>query len=254
MSEKLSTITLARDEERNIADCLRSLAWADESIVVLDPRTRDRTAEIARSLGARVVDHPFLNFAQQHQYALSLPANDWVLSVDADERATPLLAAEVRQVIAQPSPVGWWVPRHNYIWGRRIGHAGWYPDHQLRLMRRSKSRYDPERAVHELTLLDGEAGYLQNPLIHYNYRTVAEFLRKQDHYTHLHAGMLHASGVKPRWRSLVGMPAREFWRRYVTLQGYRDGGHGLLLSVLLAYYTGLAYWRLRWLDRAIDAS
>lgn len=250
MNEKLSTITLARNEERNIGDCLRSLAWADEWIVLLDPRTTDRTAEIARSLGARVCEHPFTNFAEQHEYGLSLPRYDWVFSVDADERATPELAAEVRRVIAQPSPVGWWVPRYNYIWGRRISHAGWYPDYQLRLMRRSKSHYDPMRAVHELTLLDGEAGYLQHPLIHYNYRTVGEFLRKQDQYTHLYAGALRQSGVRPRWRSLVGMPAREFWRRYVALQGYRDGGHGLLLSVLLAYYTGLAYWRLRQLAKS----
>ena len=242
---QLSTITLARNEERNIVDCLRSLWWADEWIVMIDPRTTDRTAELAREMGARVYERPFVNFADQHQAALALASHDWVFSVDADERATPELAAEVRQVIGRPGPVGWWVPRHNFIWGRQIRHAGWYPDYQLRLMRRDRARYDPERAVHELVILDGEAGYLQSPLIHYNYRTVSEFLRKQEQYTSLQAGVLHKMGVRPRWRSLAGQPVREFWRRYVTLQGYREGGHGLLLSILLAYYTGLAYWRLR---------
>jgi glycosyltransferase involved in cell wall biosynthesis len=247
---KLSTITLARDEEANIVECLESLAWADERIVLLDPRTQDRTAELARAAGASVHERPFVNFADQHQAALALPRHDWVLSVDADERVTPALAAEIRQVIERPSPVGWWVPRHNIIWGRQIRHTGWYPDYQLRLMRRSCARYDPEREVHELVILDGEAGYLEQALVHYNYRTVGEFLQKTGRYTVLEAGILHKAGVPVRWRSLVGQPLREFWRRYVSLRGYRDGGHGLLLSLLMAYYRGLTYWRLRGLARS----
>ena len=242
---QLSTVTLARDEERNIGDCLASLAWADERIVLLDPRTRDRTGELARQAGARVCERPFTNFADQHQAALALASHDWVFSVDADERVTPELAEEVRQVIRQPGPVGWWVPRHNVIWGRCIRHAGWYPDYQLRLMRRDRARYDPLRQVHELVELDGQAGHLTHPLVHYNYRTVGEFLLKTGRYTALEAEILRQAGVRPRWRSLVGQPAREFWRRYLTLQGYRDGGHGLLLCLLMAYYAGLTYWRLR---------
>jgi len=242
---RLSTITLALNEEHNIVACLASVAWADERIVVLDPRTTDRTAELARQAGARVVERAFVNFADQHQAALALATHDWVFSIDADERATPELAQEIRQAIEQPSPVGWWVPRYNIIWGRQIRHTGWYPDYQLRLMRRSCVRYDPEREVHELVILDGEEGYLQNALVHYNYRTVAEFLHKTDRYTALEARILHRAGVRPRLRSLVGQPLREFVRRYVHYQGYRDGGHGLLLSILMAYYRGLTYWRLR---------
>jgi len=241
---RLSTITLTRNEEGNIVDCLRSLAWADEWVVV-DSGSEDRTVELARGMGARVYERPFVNFADQHQAALALVSHDWVFSVDADERATPELAAEVRRVIEQSTAVGWWVPRHNIIWGREIRHTGWYPDYQLRLMRRDRARYDPLREVHELVILDGEAGYLREALIHYNYRTVGEFLRKTDRYTALEAGILLRCGVWPRWRSLVGQPLREFWRRYVSLQGYRDGGHGLLLSLLMAYYRGLTYWRLR---------
>ena len=249
---RLSTVTLALNEEANIVDCLESVAWADERIVVLDSRSHDRTAELARRVGACVVERPFVNFCEQHQAALALASHDWNFSIDADERATPALAEEVRRVIERPSPVGWWVPRHNIIWGRQIRHAGWYPDYQLRLMRRSQARYDPEREVHELVILDGEEGYLREPLIHYNYRTVGEFLHKTARYTSLEAGILQKAGVQPRWRSLVGQPAREFWRRYVTLRGYCDGGHGLLLSLLMGYYRGLTYWRLRQLARAKD--
>jgi (heptosyl)LPS beta-1,4-glucosyltransferase len=244
----LTTVTLTKDEEGNIAGCLRSLAWADERIV-LDCFSHDRTVEIARAEGAIVYQRPFGNFSDQHQAALEMATHNWVLSVDADERATPELAAEVRRVIEQEAPVGWWVPRHNIIWGREIRHAGWYPDYQLRLMRRDRARYDPLHLVHELTILDGAEGHLQNALIHHNYRTVGQFLRKQDHYARLHAEALRLAGTPVKLRSLVGMPAREFWRRYVRLRGWRDGGHGLLLSALLAYYTGLAYWRLRALSR-----
>lgn len=241
----LSTITLALNEERNIVACLESVAWADERLVVLDPRSTDRTAELARAQGARVVEREFVNFSDQHQAALALASHDWVFSIDADERMTPALAEEVRRVIRQPTPVGWWVPRHNIIFGRRIRYTGWYPDYQLRLMQRSRARYDPDRQVHELVFLDGEEGYLEQALVHYNYRTVGEFLQKTGRYTALEAEILRQAGVQPRGRSLVGQPVREFWRRYVTLQGYRDGGHGLLLSLLMAYYRGQTYWRLR---------
>lgn len=247
----LTTVTLALNEEQNIVACLDSVSWAAERIVVLDPRSSDRTAELARRMGAHVVQRPFVNFADQHQAALALAGHDWVFSIDADERMTPALAAEIRGIVEQAAPedgsapVGWWVPRHNIIWGRRIRHTGWYPDYQLRLMRRSRARYDPVREVHELVILDGSEGYLQNALVHYNYRTISEFLHKTGRYTELEAGILHKTGAPVRWRSLVGQPLREFWRRYITLRGFLDGGHGLLLSLLMAYYRGLTYWRLR---------
>jgi glycosyltransferase involved in cell wall biosynthesis len=247
MSEKLSVIVLTYDEESNIADCLRSVAWADE-LIVLDSFSEDRTAEIAREYGARVVQHRFENWATQRDYGLTLPANRWVFYVDADERGTADLAEEVLRVIQQDSPVGWWVPRRNYIWGRWIRHAGWYPDYQLRLLRRDRARYDPAREVHEIVILDGEEGFLENTLIHYNYDTVARFLSKQDFYSDYEAGILFKQGVHPRLRTFVLQPVREFWRRYVSLKGYRDGGHGLALSALLGYYTFLTYvrlWRLR---------
>ena len=140
---------------------------------------------------------------------------------------------------------GWWVPRRNYIWGRWIRHTGWYPDYQLRLLRRGFAHYDPAREVHEIVILDGPEAYLQNPLIHYNYRTVRQFLRKQNYYADYEAAILVEQGIRPRPHSFVLQPLREFHRRYVTLDGYKDGAHGLLLSLLMAYYTFVAYWRAR---------
>jgi len=237
---RLSVVILAKDEEQNIADCIATVQWADR-VVVLDSESTDRTREIAQRMGATVHSHPFRDYADQRNAALGMVDSDWVFFVDADERATPELATEVRRAIGDDSKAGWWVPRHNYIFGRVIRHAGWYPDYQLRLLRRGYARYDPARPVHEVVILEGEAGYLQHPLIHYNYRTLAEFRERQRRYTAHEAQALLDEGTRPRWSSLILQPLREFGRRYLTLQGYRDGAHGLLLSLLMAWYTFRRY-------------
>ena len=243
--DTVAAVVMARDEESNIVDCLDSLRWADKLCVILDSRTTDRTQELARQAGAEVRVQRFVNFAEQRNAALRLFEADWIFFVDADERSTSALGPEVRRVIQDQSIAGWWVPRRNFIWGRWIRHAGWYPDYQLRLLRREAARYDPARPVHELVILDGKEGYLENPLIHYNYATVAQFLRKQNSYADYDASMLVDRGIRPRPHSLVVQPLREFIRRFWTLKGYRDGAHGLLLSLLLGYYTFVVYWRAR---------
>jgi hypothetical protein len=240
----LAAVVLTRNEESNIEECLRSLAWADQ-LLVLDSNSTDGTVEAARKAGARVELRTFVNYADQRNAAFDLTDSNWVFFVDADERASPELASEVRTAVQSPSIVGWWVPRRNYIWGKWIQHAGWYPDYQLRLLKRGSARYDLARPVHEVVNLDGQEGWLQNALIHYNYRTVLQFLRKQDAYATFEARILREKGIHPRPHSLILQPLREFWRRYVSLQGYRDGGHGLVLSLLMGYYTHVAYRRAR---------
>lgn len=231
---KIAAVVLTKNEARHIADCLATLAWADERIV-FDSFSTDDTVEIARSSGARVIQHPFKGYASQRNAALEQVDADWIFFVDADERIPPELGAEVRHVVTLDK-VGWWVPRKNYIWGRWLRYTGWSPDYQMRLLKRGFARYDPEREVHEVGVLDGGEGFLQNPLTHYNYETVGQFLEKQGRYTAYEARMLLAAQGRPRRRALIGQPAREFWRRFVALEGFRDGGHGFLLSLLLAYY------------------
>jgi hypothetical protein len=234
----LSVVILARDNESEIADCLGSVAWADERIVLLDTRSNDRTAAIAEELGARVVAHPFANFAQQRERGLTLSGAEWLFYLDTDERATPALGEEMRRVIATEPAVGWWVPRRNMIWGREIRHGGWYPDYQLRLLRLGHAHYDPTREVHEIVILDGPEGRLQEPLIHYNYATLSQFIAKQRQYSAYEADILYKKGAHPRPWTYLLQPLREFWRRYLQYQGYKDGLHGLVLCLLVAYYYG----------------
>jgi glycosyltransferase involved in cell wall biosynthesis len=239
---------LTLNEERHIAECVDSLQWCD-AVVVWDSFSTDSTCDIARDRGAVVYQHPFKGYGSQRQAAMDAVrlrlGAQWIFFVDADERATPELASEVRRALAdQPEIVGWWVPRHNYIFGNLILHAGWYPDHQLRLLRPDRSRWDPRREVHELPILDGAEGYLRQVLVHYNYDSLRQFIAKQERYTDIDARILYDSGERAKLWSPITMPARHFKWRFVELEGYRDGLHGLWLSLLMSYYEGLKYRRL----------
>lgn len=231
----LIAVILTYNEAEHIAACIESVRWAGD-ILVVDSFSTDDTVSIAEASGAHVIQHPWTNYSVQRNAALSAVSAEWVYFVDADERSSADQAAEIRERIADPEIAGYWVPRHNYIFGRLTRHAGWFPDYQLRLLRRERAHYDPERAVHELVTLDGPAGYLRAPLVHYNYRDFRQFVAKQERYTEYAAQELYRQGVRPRARNYVLQPLRHFVWRFVTLKGYRDGLHGLRLSTLMAWY------------------
>jgi hypothetical protein len=150
--------------------------------------------------------------------------------------------------------VGWWVPRRNFILGKEIRYGGWHPDYQLRLLKLGAAHYDLTRPVHEVVLLEGQEGFLREPLIHYNYRTLRQFVAKQHQYVAYEAQIRHQQGIRPKPWTYILQPLREFWRRYITLQGFRDGVHGLLLCALVAYYYGLVVtWQLGRLRRRASA-
>ncbi|MGC9400386.1 MAG: glycosyltransferase family 2 protein [Anaerolineae bacterium] len=246
---QVTGVILTLNEARHITACIESLCWADD-LVVLDSYSQDATVELARGAGARVYQHAFENYSQQRNVALELTADaDWIFFVDADERATPELGAEIREVIDGCKAVGWWVPRHNYIFGHRMRGAGWWPDYQLRLLRPDHAHYDPRRAVHEEAQLEGSAAHLTQPLIHYNYETLQEFHARQQRYTDYDARVLLEKGVRPRIYTPYTQVPRHFWWRFVTLQGWRDGFYGLLLSTLMAYYEMIKYRKARRLWR-----
>ncbi|MCC7209337.1 MAG: glycosyltransferase family 2 protein [Anaerolineae bacterium] len=244
----LIAIILTYNEAENIAACIESVAWAD-AVLVVDSLSTDGTPQIAEQNGARVVQRPWKNYTDQRNAALRLVDDEWVYFVDADERSSPAQADEIRRVIQNPDIAGYWVPRHNFIFGRLTRGAGWFPDYQLRLMQRAKAHYDESREVHELVLLDGPAGYLSTPLVHHNYRDLRQFLGKQDRYTDYAAQELFREGVRPRPQNYVLQPLRHFLWRFRTLKGYQDGLHGLRLSLLMAWYEFQKYVRLRRLWR-----
>ncbi|MBI4499317.1 MAG: glycosyltransferase family 2 protein [Chloroflexi bacterium] len=235
----ITAIVIAHNEERHIRACLETLAWADARLV-LDAFSADRTPELAAGL-AIVHQRPFDTFARQRNAALDLAATEWAFFLDADERCPPELGAEIRARVSEAArtaggPAGFWVPRRNYILGRWVRHAGWWPDEQLRVLRRGRARYDEDRDPHEVVTLQGAAGHLTQPIIHFNYASVGQLFAKQHAYAQREARALRATGLprKPRW--LLTQPLREFHRRYVQWQGYREGLLGLFLCLLMAWY------------------
>ncbi|MCL4545388.1 MAG: glycosyltransferase family 2 protein [Chloroflexi bacterium] len=244
----LSYAVLTLNEELDIETCLTSLGPAEE-VLLLDSFSSDRTIERAVSAATRlhiplrIEQYRFRNYAEQRNRALDLLTSEWVFFVDADEQSTPDQHQEVATLIESSAHVaGFWVPRRNFILGREIHHAGWFPDYQLRLFRRTAGRYREDRPVHELVDLRGEVGHLKQPLIHVNYRTFGELILKQWHYAELDA-VHEATRSKPVLKTLLSQPVREFLRRYVDLEGWRDGGHGLLLSLVMAWYRFVVAYR-----------
>jgi glycosyltransferase involved in cell wall biosynthesis len=239
----IAAIILTKNEAAHITDCIRSVAWADR-VIVYDSGSTDETCNLACAAGAEVLTHPWRNYADQRESALQAVDDEWVFFVDADERSNPEQAAEIRTKITNPEIHGYWVPRHNYIMGKLTRHAGWYPDYQLRVLRRLRAHYDPNRAVHELVILDGQADYLETPLVHLNYRDLAQFLDKQNRYTDYAVQQLYEQGTRVKPQNYVLQPIRHFWWRFVALKGYRDGWHGFRLSALMAWYEFQKYVRL----------
>lgn len=246
----ISAVVLARDEARHLPDCLATLHWADE-VLVLDSGSTDATPQLARAAGARVAHRPFTHYGEQRQAALELATEPWLFFVDADERVPPPLADEVRRAASSTArpEVGWWVPRRNFFWGREVRHSGWAPDHQLRLLRRDAARYDPTQIVHEVALLDGPAGYLTTPLLHINYESWGEFWQKQATFARYEGAKLAARGVRPKPWSIVLQPLRAFRRRYIEWQGWKDGLLGLRLALAMAWWEGAAYLELHRLSK-----
>ncbi len=245
MMKQLVGVILTYNEARHIADCIASLSWAD-AVMVLDSYSTDDTVPIARACGAIVHQRAFDNYAAQRNAALDLLAGEsqWVLFVDADERVTSELAAEARQLIARAGYDGWRIPRYNHIFGHVMRGAGWYPDYQTRLLRIGAARYDPQRTVHEVVILDGQEGTARGHFHHYNYDTRAQFNRKQRQYSAYDARILYQQGVRPRWWRYLSQPVRHFWWRFITLKGYRDHWRGLELCLRMAWWEGYKYWLL----------
>lgn len=247
----LSYAVLTLNEAAEIDACIRSLGPAAE-LLLLDSGSTDDTLERARaaaqgmSFALRIAQRPFRDYADQRNAALDLLHTEWVFFVDADERSSPEQTAEVAARTARPdAPAGFWVPRANMIFGHRMRYTGWSPDYQLRLFQVKRGRYDPARPVHELVQLDGRVEHLQTRLVHYNYRHVPQFFSKQRRYARQEAQQRRLAGERVRPRALLSLPVREFVWRYVTLSGWRDGGHGLLLSLLMGWYRFLVAWTMR---------
>ena len=242
---RVSVLVVARDEADNLAGCLTATLWADERVVVVDSRSRDATLEIARRDADVVAVREFDNFADQRNAALALASGDWVLSVDADERVTPELAADVRRAIADPGQpyLGYRVPIRSEILGRCFSFSGTQQDLPLRLFRRDSGRWVGR--VHETVDLRGNAGRVGGALRHRTIPTMRVFLEKIDHYTTLEAEEMAAANRAWRTSDLTLRPAWTFLKLYVLKQGFRDGLEGFMFCLFSGASTAVRAWKHR---------
>jgi len=240
---RLSAIIITRNEAANIAECLASVAFADERIIVDGGSTAD-TVEIARQSGARVIANDFAGFGPQKNFALAQAGGDWVLSTDADERVSPMLAAQIKQAVERGEADGYEMPRLSSFCGRVMRHSGWYPDYVLRLFRRSRARFSDD-AVHERVICDGPVARLTEPLRHTPVRRLEDALSRMDRCSTAGAAMLIASGRRVTFMSGFLHGAWSFIRAYILRVGFLDGKEGFVLATLNArgrYHRYMKAW------------
>jgi len=260
----VSAIVLTYNEEDRVKDCLNSLQWCDE-VWVVDSFSTDKTIEVCKSVGARVVQHVFEGFSKQRQWALEeLPlAYEWVLFVDADEIVTSELATEIRKRLSDNwELMGFYVPRKEILWDKWLRFGDCWPGCMMRLLRRGYARF-PLNEVHEDAVVAGKVGRLKNPLIHYSINSISQMLVRLDRYTTLEAKRLIRTrsslferdvpsysrfrNVLKRLSVCVPIPLKplaKFVWDYVIRQGFRDGRHGLAWAILNALYVYVAYFKV----------
>lgn len=244
----LSVVILTKNESGRIADCLKSVSWADE-VIVLDDESTDDTIPIARSLGAKVVQRKMDIEGKHRNYGYALAEHDWILSLDADERVTPELRDEIITTLKNnPSCNGYAIPRRNFIGGTWVRYGGMYPSAQLRLFKKGVFRYDEEAEVHPQAYMPDPRGQLTNDLLHYTYRDFTDAIAKMDRQTDLEARKWFREKRKVGSFSILRKMTDRFWKSYVAKQGYKDGVNGLFLSVNAGMYQFLSYakyWEMK---------
>lgn len=261
----ISGCIIALNEADRIADCIASLDFCDE-VLVVDSHSTDGTREVAAAAGARVIERDWPGHVAQKEFAIRAARNDWVLCIDADERVSPELRAEILDLVTRgrlgdppagaddvAGPAGWRFPRLSSYLGEWVRCGTWYPDRQLRLFDRRRGHWgghDP----HDRVELDGRVDRLRGDLLHHPYRTISEHMRTIDAYTTIMARGLHARGREASWPDLLFRPGIRFFRFYFLGRGFLLGWRGLALAYFAAHYVRLKYVKLKILQAGGEIS
>ena len=246
----ISACIICCNEETDIDRCLSSLDWCDE-IVVVDSGSTDRTVEIAREHTDKVFSQSWLGYGPQKEFAWSKASSEWIFWVDSDEVVTPELRDEIKARFEREDlPSGFVVPRVTWYINRWIRHGDWYPDHNLRLFRRSKATMvSPE--IHEHVEVDGPVEKLRHPLEHYTYKDMHAHIEVANRYTSLSARQLMENGRRFHWIDLLVRPNWRFFRSYVIKGGFLDGFAGLSASLITCFSTYEKLLKLRELEKVM---
>ena len=243
----ITAIVIAKNEEENIVDCLETLSFCDE-VLVLDDNSQDRTAELSIKLGAKVISRKLdNNFSEQRNHAQSVAKNDWVLFIDADERVSRGLAEEIQTKIQDLSVDGYYIPREDLLFGKILRHGELQGKKFLRLGRKGYGKWIGR--VHETWNIKGETGNLQNPILHIPHKTISEFLSEINHYTTIRARELHEEKKSATIASIILYTKGKFIYTYILKQGFLDGIPGLALSLMMSFHSFLVRGKLYLLSK-----
>lgn len=253
MAVPVTATLITLNEAANIQAALESLSWADE-IIVVDSQSTDDTVAIARRFTDKVIVRPWPGYSAQKNFAAEQASHDWIFSLDADERVTPALAAEIKSLLAAgPACAGYRVPRVTFHLGRWMRSTDWYPDYQLRFYDRRRAQWAGKH-VHESVKAEGRVEDLRGELQHYAYRDLAHHFQTMDRYTTLAARQMFEEGRRAGFFDLMVHPPAAFLRNYILRGGIRDGVPGLIVSAMNARYVGLKFAKLWELSSQTDRS
>ena len=253
MAVPVTATLITLNEAANIQAALESLSWADE-IIVVDSQSTDDTVAIARRFTDKVIVRPWPGYSAQKNFAAEQASHDWIFSLDADERVTPALAAEIKSLLAAgPACAGYRVPRVTFHLGRWMRSTDWYPDYQLRFYDRRRAQWAGKH-VHESVKAEGRVEDLRGELQHYAYRDLAHHFQTMDRYTTLAARQMFEEGRRAGFFDLMVPPPAAFLRNYILRGGIRDGVPGLIVSAMNARYVGLKFAKLWELSSQTDRS
>lgn len=241
----LSVVILTKNEERNIKDCLESVAgWANE-IILIDDESTDRTVDIASQYTQKIIIKKMDNEGRQRNFAYAQAKNLWVLSLDADERVTGELQDEIKEILSRHTDCnGFTIPRRNYIGDYWVKFGGWYPSPQLRLFRKDKFRYE-EVSVHPRAFMDDPCGHLQSDIIHFSYKNIEDFLNKLNNQTTREAQKWLGQNKPMRFGRFFYRTLDRFIRTYFVRKGYKDGFFGFIIAFFAGFYQFLSYLKYR---------
>jgi len=241
--EKLTSVIIARNEERNIERCVSSVVGLGR-VIVADTGSSDRTADLAGSAGAEVHRVDWRGFGPTKQAACDLAETEYVLSIDADEVVSTRLAKSIGEAIEDENAAdGYRIPRVTNFCGQWIFHSGWYPEYVLRVFSRNSGRFTPDQ-IHESVICDGRVEDLAGLLLHFSYDSLADYVRKMSDYATLGAEKFVASGRRLAPVRLLVNPPVWFIKKFIVQQGFADGLAGLWIAVMTAAGQFLKYWRV----------
>mgnify|MGYP001569952509 CR=1 FL=1 len=252
MAQSISVVINTLNEEKNIARALKSVGWADE-ILVCDMYSGDKTVEIAKQFGAKVVFHKKVNYVEPaRNFAVSKAGSFWILILDADEEIPSCLVKRLREIASKPMVSDYIeIPRKNIIFGKWIKATGWWPDNQIRFFKKNAVVWQDK--IHAKPIVEGKSLTIPPEenlaIIHHNYQTVAQFLTRMNRYTDIESEQINSQGYIFDWKDLVQKPLGEFLSRFFAGHGYEDGLHGIALSLLQAFSVFVVYLKLWELSR-----